>query len=92
MEKVVKGTGQHSQMRRAIEIAEIKYPKTQGWRHVCIFDHSSYQADMGDDTLEIAYMNVKPGDKQRIMWDTVYDGKVQNMYYTVRGQGNEDIT
>ena len=29
------------QMKRAIEMAEIKYPKSEGWRHVWVFDHSS---------------------------------------------------
>ena len=75
-----------AQMERAIKIAEIKYPKTQGWRHVWVFDHSSCHAAMGDDALEVAHMNVKPGGKQRIMRDTTYDGKVQKMYYTVRGE------
>ena len=29
------------QMKVAIKIAEIKYPKVEGWKHVWIFDHSS---------------------------------------------------
>ena len=33
-----------AQMHRAIEIAEIKYPKEGGWCHVWVFDHSSCHA------------------------------------------------
>ena len=29
-----------AQMHHAIEIAEIKYQKEDGWRHVWVFDHS----------------------------------------------------
>lgn len=35
-----------AQMHRAIEIAEIKYPKEDGWCHVWVFDHSSCHAAM----------------------------------------------
>ena len=71
-----------AQMHRAIEIAEIKYPKEDGWRHVWVFDHSSCLAAMADDALDVSkYMNVKPGGKQRIMRDTTWNGK---MYYTER--------
>ena len=35
-----------AQMERAIEIAEIKYSKEDGWHHVWVFDHSSCHADM----------------------------------------------
>lgn len=36
------------QMEQAMEIAENKYPKEVGWRHACIFDHSSCHAAMAD--------------------------------------------
>ena len=71
-----------AQMERAIEIAEIKYPKDEGWRHVWVFDHSSCHAAMADDALDVTKMNVKPGGKQRIMRDTTWNGKVWKMYYT----------
>ena len=29
------------QMAIAVKIAEVKYPKVEGWKHVWIFDHSS---------------------------------------------------
>lgn len=56
-----------SQMKRAIQITEVKYPKDEGWRHVWVFDHSSCHAAMADDALDMNHMNVKPGGKQRIM-------------------------
>ena len=59
-------------MERAIETAETKYPKQDGWRHVWVFDHSSCHAAMADDALDVTKMNVKPGGKQRIMRDTVW--------------------
>ena len=62
-----------SQMQRSIEIAEIKYPKEDGWRHVWVFDHSSCHAAMADDALDVNKMNVKPGGKQRIMRDTTWN-------------------
>ena len=30
-----------TQMKNAVEMAELKYPKEEGWRHVWVFDHSS---------------------------------------------------
>lgn len=49
------------QMRVAIKIAEIKYPKSEGWKHVWIFDHSSCHAAMAEDSLDVSKMNVNPG-------------------------------
>ena len=71
-------------MKRAIEIAEIKYPKEGGWRHVWVFDHSSCHAAMADDALDVNKMNVRPGGKQRIMHDTVWDGRIWHLYTTAR--------
>ena len=59
------------QMKRAIEMAEIKYPKSEGWQHVWVFDHSSCHAAMADNALDVKQMNVKPGGKQRVMHDTI---------------------
>ena len=73
-------------MGRAATIAEIKYPKSLGWRHVWVFDHSSCHAAMADDALEVSHMNVKPGGQQRIMRDTEYNGRIQRMYTVVRGE------
>jgi len=71
------------QMKSAIKIAEVKYPKSEGWKHVWIFDHSSCHAAMADDSLDVNKMNVNPGGKQRIMHDGFYDGKVQKMNYAI---------
>ena len=71
-----------AQMEKNIIIAEIKYPKINGWQHLWVFDHSSCHAAMADDALDVAKMNVKPGGKQRIMRDTVWDGKIWKLYFT----------
>ena len=58
------------QMKVAIRIAEFKYPKQEGWRHVWIFDHSSCHAAMADDSLDVSKMNVNPGgNKELCMMD-----------------------
>jgi len=68
-----------AQIERAVEMAEFKYPKEEGWRHVWVFDHSSCHAAMADDALDASKMNVNPGGKQRKMRDTVWNGRVQKM-------------
>ena len=70
------------QMQRAVEMAEIKYPKQDGWHHVWVFDHSSCHAAMADDALDVRRINIKPGGKQRIMRDTMWDGRIWKMYFT----------
>ena len=49
------------QMKSAVEMAELKYPKEEGWRHVWVFDHSSCHAAMADDAFDANKMNVNPG-------------------------------
>ena len=71
------------QMKQAVEIAEIKYPKSEGWRHVWVFDHSSCHNAMADDALDVNKMNVNPGGKQRIMRDTVWQGKAQSLTFSL---------
>lgn len=71
-----------AQMERAIKISEFKYPKKDGWRHVWLFDHSSCHAAMADDALDVDYMNVKPGGKQRVMHDTRWCGMEQKMVFS----------
>ena len=63
------------QMEMAVKIAEVKYPKGEGWRHVWIFDHSSCHGAMAEDSLDVSKMNVGPGGKQRVMRDAFWDGK-----------------
>lgn len=67
------------QVERAVKIANIKYPKAEGWRVVWVFDHSSCHAAMADDSLDVNQMNVRPGGKQRVMRDGMFDGRVQKM-------------
>ena len=71
-----------SQMERAVTIAEIKYPKSEGWCHAWVFDHSSCRAAMADDALDAHKMNVNPRGKQRLMHDTVWNGNYQSMNFT----------
>ena len=70
------------QIKRAVEMAEIKYPKTDGWHHIWIFDHSSCHTAMVDDALDASKMNVN-GGKQRIMRDPVWQGRVHKMNYSL---------
>ena len=39
------------QMKSTIKIAEVKYPKSEGWKDVWIFDHSSCHAAMAEDSV-----------------------------------------
>lgn len=55
-----------AQMAKAVLIAEVKYPKSEGWHNA-----------MATDALNVTNMNVKPGGAQRILRDTVYNGKQQ---------------
>ena len=72
------------QIKEAVKIVKIKYPRTEGWRVVWIFDHSSCHAAMADDALDVSKMNVNPGGKQRVMRDGWWGGKVQRMVTSSR--------
>ena len=63
------------QVDEAIEIAEMKYPRT---RHtiIFIFDQSSCHCAYADDALVVTRMNVNPGGKQPKMHDTIWNGKI----------------
>lgn len=67
------------QMKDAVKIAEIKYKKSDGWRHVWVFDQSSCHKAMAEDALDASKMNVKPGGKQPRMHTTVWAGNEQAM-------------
>jgi hypothetical protein len=69
------------QIKRVVDMAELKYPPQDGWRHAWVFDHSSCHAAMADDALDANKMNVNPGGKQRKMRDTVWQGKAQTMCF-----------
>ena len=68
-------------MKSAIQLAEIKYPKSEGWRPAWVFDHSRCHAALGDDALDVKEMNVKPGGKQCIMNDTIWQGQIQTFAF-----------
>lgn len=68
------------QLQNAVKIAEIEYPRADGWNVIWIFDHSSCHTAMAEDALDVNRMNVKPGGKQSIMHDTIWSGQVQKMY------------
>jgi len=72
------------QIKEAIKIAEVKYPKEEGWKIVWIFDHSSCHEAMPDDALDVFKMNVNPGGKQRVTRDGFFwNGKPQKMNYSL---------
>jgi len=67
--KIKEGYWTNRRMRKVVKIAEFKYPKKEGWKHVWIFDHRSSHAAMKDDALDANKMNVGSGGKQWIMRD-----------------------
>lgn len=70
-----------NQIKDAVKLVNFKYPRSEGWRIVWIFDHSSCHAAMADDSLDVGHMNVKPGGKQRVMRDGWWGGKPQTMNF-----------
>ena len=60
-----------------------KYPKSDGWRHVWVFDNGSCHNAMANDALDVTKMNVNPGDAHRKIRDTVWQGRVQKMTFNL---------
>ena len=71
------------QMDEAVKIADIKYPRSEGYRVNWLFDHSSCHNAYSEDALNATHMNAKPGGKQPCMRDTVWKGKVQRMVFSL---------
>ena len=67
------------QIEKAVEIAEVKYPLSEGWKQVWISNHSSCHAAMADDSLDVSKMNVDPGGKRCVTRDSFWNGKPQKM-------------
>lgn len=67
-------------MKHAVVIANVHYPKEEGWKVVWVFDQSSCHKAMASDALDAAKMNVNPGGKQP---DTVWGGKPQKMCFNL---------
>lgn len=70
-EKIKRATGLQkgfmAQIVVVAKIAEIKYPRDQGYRLMWIFDHSSCHGAYAEDALNALKMNMKPGGKQPAM-------------------------
>ena len=71
------------QMKHAVAIANVRYPKEEGWKVVWVFDQSSCHKAMASDALDVSKMNVNPGGKQPKMRDTVWGGKPQKMCFNL---------
>ena len=52
-----------------VKIAEAKYPRDEGWKHVWIFNHSSSHKATADDSLDVSKKNMKLGGKRHVMWE-----------------------
>ncbi len=64
------------QVDEALQIFEQKYPNAQA---LFLFDNAPSHKKYADDMLNADRMNVRPGGKQPVMRDTVYNGQVQSM-------------
>ena len=71
------------QLEYAAKITECKYPRSDGYKVVWIFDHSSCHRAFADDALNAYKMNARPGGKQPLMRDTVWQGRVQKMVFSI---------
>ena len=71
------------QIKYCADIAECKYPKSEGYKVVWVFDHSSCHGAYSEDALNASQMNVKPGGKQPVMRNTVWQGKDQRMVFNI---------
>ena len=67
------------QMEKAVKIAEVKYPSSQGYHHIWCLDHSCGHTAMAEDALIAHNMNKGPGGKQPRMRDTVWNGQPQSL-------------
>ena len=65
-----------AQVDTAVDIFEEKFPHAQA---LFLFDNAPIHCKSSDDVLCAKHMNVRPGGKQPIMRETVFDGKVQQM-------------
>ena len=70
-------------MEHAVKIADVKYPRGDGYRVTWLFDHSSCHNAYAEDALNAAHMNAKPGGKQSCLRDTIWNGRVQKMAFNI---------
>ena len=71
------------QMKHAVAIANIRYPKEEGWNVVWVFDQSSCHKAIVSDALDVAKVSVNPGGKQSKMRDTVRAGQLRRCASTL---------
>ena len=64
------------QVDKAISIFDRKYPHAQ---ELFLFDNAPSHKKCSDDVLNVKRMNVKPGGKQPVMSDTMWNGEVQKL-------------
>ena len=67
------------QMTKAVKIAEVKYPPSQGYSHIWCLDHSCGHTRFADDALIATKMSKSPGGKQPKMHDTVWSEQHQSL-------------
>lgn len=65
-----------SQVERAIDIFESRHPDAQA---LFLFDNAPSHKKCAEDALNADKMNVRPGGKQPLLRDTIFDGQVQKM-------------
>ena len=70
------------ELEHCAKIAECKYPRSDGFRVVWVFDHSSCHGAFVENALNAYKMNARPGGKQHLI-DTVWQGRVQKMVFSV---------
>lgn len=63
------------QVKKAITIAEIKYPSDK-FTLVWLFDQSSGHCAYREEALNVNKMNIKPGGAQPVMRDTTWQGNI----------------
>ena len=71
-------TGERSmeQVAKAVKMAEVKYPTSQGYHHIWCFGHSCNHTAFAEDASK---MNKGPGGTQPKMQDTVWNRQPQTM-------------
>ena len=79
-EKVMDKDKFMSQVKRTIDIANIKYPADEH-DAVWAFDQSSGHTALADDALNAKRPNLNPGGKQPCMRNTVYNGVHQKLVF-----------
>ena len=79
------------QIESAVRIAEVKYPKAQGYHLFWVFDQSGCYMAFGEDSLNVNRMNAKEGGIQPDMHNTFYNGKAISMSKEVRNSSGEIV-